>query len=89
MSSTISRFQGSHHKILIEWLFIKEVPLTIGTKTEDTILEALKEGEIEMLDSVCKRVKKQSIIVQVARKSQNLRGYGSGFQGHWPRISQI
>ena len=37
--------------------FSKEVPLTIGTKTEDTILEALKEGEIEMLDSVWKRVK--------------------------------
>ena len=32
--------------------FSREVPLTIGTKTEDTILEALKEGEIEMLDSV-------------------------------------
>ena len=29
----------------------------IGMKTEDTILEALKEGEIEMLDSVWKRVK--------------------------------
>ena len=26
-------------------------------KTEDTILEVLKEGEIEMLDSVWKRVK--------------------------------
>ena len=37
--------------------FSKEVPLTIGTKTEDTILEALKEGEIEMLDSIWKRVK--------------------------------
>ena len=37
--------------------FSREVPLTIGTKTEDTILEALKEGEIEMLDSVWKRVK--------------------------------
>ena len=35
----------------------KEVPLTIGMKTEDTILEELKEGEIEMLDSVWKRVK--------------------------------
>ena len=35
----------------------KEVPLTIGMKTEDTILEALKEGEIEILDSVWKRVK--------------------------------
>ena len=30
--------------------FGKEVPLTIGTKTEDTILEALKEGEIEILE---------------------------------------
>ena len=37
--------------------FSKEVPLTIGMKTEDTILEALKEGKIEMLDSVWKRVK--------------------------------
>ena len=37
--------------------FSNEVPLTIGTKTEDTILEALKEGEIEMLDNVSKRVK--------------------------------
>ena len=37
--------------------FSKEVPLTIGTKTEDMILEVLKEGEIEMLDSVWKRVK--------------------------------
>ena len=37
--------------------FSREVPLTIGTKTEDTILEALKEGEIEMLDSIWKRVK--------------------------------
>ena len=37
--------------------FSKEVPLTIGMKTEDTMLEALKEGEIEMLDSVWKRVK--------------------------------
>ena len=37
--------------------FSKEVPLTIGTKTEDTIPEALKKREIEMLDSVWKRVK--------------------------------
>ena len=37
--------------------FSREVPLTIGTKIEDTILEALKEGEIEMLDSIWKRVK--------------------------------
>ena len=37
--------------------FSKEVPLNIGMKTEDTILEMLKEGEIEMLDSAWKRVK--------------------------------
>ena len=37
--------------------FSREGPLTIGTKTEDTILEALKEGEIKMLDSIWKRVK--------------------------------
>ena len=38
-------------------LFSREAPLTIGTKTEDTILKALKEGEIKMLDSIWKRVK--------------------------------
>ena len=37
--------------------FSREVPLTIGTKTEDTILEALKEGEMEKLDSNWKWVK--------------------------------
>ena len=37
--------------------FSREVPLTIGTKAEDTILEVPKEGEIEMLDSIWKRVK--------------------------------
>ena len=37
--------------------FSRKVPLTIGTKTEDTIQKALKEGEIEMLDSIWKRVK--------------------------------
>ena len=37
--------------------FSREVPLTIGTKMADTILEALKEGEIKKLDSVWKRVK--------------------------------
>ena len=37
--------------------FSREVPLTIATKTEDTILKALKEGEMEMLDSIWKRVK--------------------------------
>ena len=37
--------------------FGREVPLLIGTKTEDTILEAMKEGEIELLNSTWKRVK--------------------------------
>ena len=37
--------------------FSQEVLLTIGTKIEDTILEALKEAVIKMLDTVWKRVK--------------------------------
>ena len=37
--------------------FGREVPLLFGTKTEDTILEAMKEGEIELLDSIWKQVK--------------------------------
>ena len=65
MLSTTFRSQGFRHTILIRVAlvaedntpFSKEVPLTIGIKTEDTIIEVLKEGEIEMLDSVWKRVK--------------------------------
>ena len=34
--------------------FSKEVPLTIGTKNEDSIFKAMKEGEIDMLDNVWK-----------------------------------
>ena len=34
--------------------FSKEVPLIIGMKTEDSIFEAIKEGEIDMLDNVWK-----------------------------------
>ena len=45
--------------------FSREVPLTIGTKTEDTILKALKEGEIEMLDNVWKRVKKNRSLLKL------------------------
>ena len=37
--------------------FGKEVPLIIGTKTEDTIFEAMKEGEIKMFDNIWKRVR--------------------------------
>ena len=45
--------------------FSREVPLTIGTKTEDTILEALEEGEIEMLDSIWKRVKNNRSLLKL------------------------
>ena len=34
--------------------FTKEVPLTIGTKTEDSIFKAMKEGEIGMLEDIWK-----------------------------------
>ena len=45
--------------------FSKEVPLTIVTKTEDTILEDLKE--IKMLDSVWKRVKNNRSLSKLRR----------------------
>ena len=65
LSVITSKLQESHHTIWIEWPwwlkyhtpFRREVPLTIGTKTEDTILEALKEGEIKMLNKVWESVK--------------------------------
>ena len=55
----ISSYNSDRVALVVEdnTLFSKEVPLTIGTKTEGTILEALKEGEIKMLDIVWKRVK--------------------------------
>ena len=34
--------------------FSKEVPLTIGMKTEGPIFKAMKDGEIDMLDNVWK-----------------------------------
>ena len=37
--------------------FSREVPLTIGTKTEDSIFEAMKEGKMDMLDNVWKWVR--------------------------------
>ena len=45
--------------------FSREVPLIIGTKMEDTILEALKEGEIDMLESVWKRVKNNRSLLKL------------------------
>ena len=65
MLNTTSRYEGSHPMTWIElpWSLMmtpslgKDVPLMIGMKTEDTIFEAMKEGEIEMLDNIWKRVK--------------------------------
>ena len=45
--------------------FSREVPLTIETKTEDTILKALKEGEMEMLDSIWTRVKNNRSLLKL------------------------
>ena len=55
------QFWGSPYTTQTEWPwwlktintpFSWEVPLNIETKTKDTILEAVKEGEINMLDSI-------------------------------------
>ena len=46
-------------------LFGQEVRLLIGTKTEDTILEAMKEGEIELLDSIWKWVKNNRSLLKL------------------------
>ena len=45
--------------------FGKEVPLMIGMKTEDTIFEAMKEGEIKMLDNIWKRVKNNQSLTKL------------------------
>ena len=45
--------------------FGKEVPFTIGMKTEDTIFKAMKEGEIEMLDNIWKRVKNNQSLTKL------------------------
>ena len=45
--------------------FGKEVPLTIGMKTEDTFFKAVKEGEIEMLDNIWKRVKNNQSLTKL------------------------
>ena len=34
--------------------FSREVPLTIGTQTKDSIFEVMKEGKMDMLDNVWK-----------------------------------
>ena len=62
MLNTTSRYEESHpiQVALVsddDTQFGKEVPLTIGMKTEDTIFEAVKGGEIEMFDNIWKRVK--------------------------------
>ena len=45
--------------------FGQEVPLLIGTKTDDTILEAMKEGEIELLDNIWKQVKNNRSLLKL------------------------
>ena len=37
----------------------------IGTKTEDTIFEAMKEGQIKMLDNIWKRVKNNQSLTKL------------------------
>ena len=98
MSNTTFRFQGSHHTILIEWpWWLKTIlpsALTIGTKTEDTILEVLREGEIEMLDSIWKRLKNDRSLSKLweevgIRKAMVWVAYATGqeplkFEDHTP-----
>ena len=37
----------------------------IGMRTEDTIFKAMKEGEIEMLGNICKRVKNNQSLTKL------------------------
>ena len=48
--------------------FLKEVPLTIGMKTEISIIEAMTEGEIDMLDNVWKQVKNNCSLCKLREK---------------------
>ena len=57
---------------------LKEVPLTIGTKTEDSIFEAMKEGEIDMLDNIWKQVKNNHSLSKLREKV-----------GFWWAVAQI
>ena len=54
MSMGVSSYDSDQVALVTEdnTQFGQEVPLLIGMKTEDTILEAMKEGEIELLDSI-------------------------------------
>ena len=58
--------------------FLKEVPLTIGTKTEDSIFEAMKEGEIDMLENIWKQVKNNHFLSKLREKV-----------GFWWAVTQI
>ena len=55
----ISSYDSDHVSLIAkeDTQFLKEVPLTIGMKTEDSIFEARKEGEIDLLDNIWKQVK--------------------------------
>ena len=56
----------------------KEVPLTIGTKTEDSIFKAMKEGEVDMLDNVWKQVKNNHSLSKLREKVE-----------FWQAVAQI
>ena len=58
--------------------FSKEVPLTIGIKTEDSIFEDSKEGEIDLLDNVWKQVKNSCSLSKLREKV-----------GFWQAVAQI
>ena len=56
LSTTYASYDSDRVTLLAkdDTQFSKEVPLTIGMKTEDSIFEAMKEGEIDMLDNIWK-----------------------------------
>ena len=68
----ISSYDPDHVTLIAkeDTQFTKEVPLTIGMKTEDSIFEAMKEGEMDLLDNVWKWVKNNnSLSLQIERRS--------------------
>ena len=50
----ISSYDSDWVTLIADTQFSKEVPLTIGMKTEDSIFKAMKEEEIDMLHNIWK-----------------------------------
>ena len=67
----------------IEWptQFFREVPLTIGTQTKDSIFEVMKEGDMDMLDNVWKQVRNN-------RSLSKLRGE-IGFRKAMTQVAEV